>query len=836
MSLRLACGATLVSALLLATAVEAQTGALAGRVTDGEGYGVSGIEVAVEGTTAAGLTDANGDFLITLPPGLYEVILRQGSFSERVGDVEIRPHDTTRLRQTVAGDDDSPPGETTVRAASLQVIPLREAPVAMVVVSGSRLSNEGAHGQLPKLLEGNAGLSVAQGGISDLSLTGRSFNDNLARRLTLRVDGRDPSMLFLGGQEWPALALPVEDYAQAEVLLGPASALYGDAAGGTLALFTKPLRNGRRGSVRLGGGDDSSLIGDLSYTTPLGSDSHLRIGATHREGEGFAQSRDTGAEYSSLCSVPGMSDCLPQEAVALRDENEEATTASLRFDHDFDKGALIRLDGGISDLSNSLLLTDFGRMQVIDAQWVWGRASFDSVHWSLDYDYRQREADEQLGLSTGDNYVLDESAWRIGLRTSWQLSERLGLVAGARHIDESVGTTNVEDLTRRRSFHQPATRDGSLLWENVEESSDAVFGQIDLELGSNAGLLLGTRYDDSSYYEPRWSSRASLFVGVGDRSSLRFGFNQGFQAPTYAQRLLQVDVGPAANLAVLEPICAFNGYNCGFDFDLTVSTESEPDDPIADTRALALGNKDLKIQESQTLELGFRTRPSRRVSLDLGLHSGNHKDFISGLLPQLGTSLGRVNPAFGPYEVPSEIDPTDADEIRTGLADILGPQLPYLSTNIDRTPILAMWSYTNLGEVDTLGADLLLKVEFGDGWSGTLDYSYLDYDLQTSQPGLDDQLLSNVPENRAALSILYSASRWSGSVRYRWADDFRWSSGPFSGEVPSFETVDLFANVRVASHVSLGINVANALDEEHYQKFGGDILGRRALATLVVDW
>ena len=34
----------------------------------------------------------------------------------------------------------------------------------------------------------------------------------------------------------------------------------------------------------------------------------------------------------------------------------------------------------------------------------------------------------------------------------------------------------------------------------------------------------------------------------------------------------------------------------------------------------------------------------------------------------------------------------------------------------------------------------------------------------------------------------------------------------------------------------VGVNVANALDNSHFESFGGDLLARRALAYLVFTW
>jgi outer membrane cobalamin receptor len=54
--------------------------------------------------------------------------------------------------------------------------------------------------------------------------------------------------------------------------------------------------------------------------------------------------------------------------------------------------------------------------------------------------------------------------------------------------------------------------------------------------------------------------------------------------------------------------------------------------------------------------------------------------------------------------------------------------------------------------------------------------------------------------------------------------------------VPSYAVLDLQARFPLRERVTVGIDVANALDNDHYEVFGGDLLCRRALAHVTVDW
>ena len=103
-------------------------------------------------------------------------------------------------------------------------------------------------------------------------------------------------------------------------------------------------------------------------------------------------------------------------------------------------------------------------------------------------------------------------------------------------------------------------------------------------------------------------------------------------------------------------------------------------------------------------------------------------------------------------------------------------------------------------------------------------------------PGLDRLLLPNTPEYKLSAGLSYRGANWDAGVSGRWVDDFRWVVGPFQGDVESYVTVDVVANWDITPSWSLGLNVANALDDEHWESFGGDLLGRRALGTVTFHW
>ena len=112
----------------------------------------------------------------------------------------------------------------------------------------------------------------------------------------------------------------------------------------------------------------------------------------------------------------------------------------------------------------------------------------------------------------------------------------------------------------------------------------------------------------------------------------------------------------------------------------------------------------------------------------------------------------------------------------------------------------------------------------------TFDYSWFDFDKDVAA-GI---LTANAPRHSLSTMATFKRGPVRASVGYRWVDDFEWRSGVHVGPVPSYDVVDVSGYYDVNSKVRLGWNVSNLFDENHYQLFGGDLLRRRAVASISV--
>jgi outer membrane receptor protein involved in Fe transport len=818
--------------LLVAAAAAAQSGRLEGRLTRPDGGPLAGVRVTVVEAQRAVLTDAGGRFGFNLAPGTYQVELAAGDHSETAAGIAVTAAAVTRLDRTF--DWALSPAQSAVTAAGGRTELAAESVATLATVSPAEIDRRAASDLPPSLFLDTAGVYVAQSGLYSFELSARGFNRYQGRGVAVYVDGRDASLPFFGGQDWAVFPLPLAALAQAQVELGADAARYGaNATGGVLNLVTR--RAGDRPGLlaSFAGGDAATKAGDVSWGDHFGPWA-AQVNADLRQSGDDAVSRNGRAEYSTPCSAPGQTNCLPQESVALpRPDNDQDLGGSAKVDRVFADGGLLSAAGGYLRERGPVLTTDFGRIQVENAERKWGSLSYDAEHWDLHGSYNGRAAGNEIDLTTGQNLALDSRTYQGEGQTAWGfLGDRLRLRGGAWYQDEQTDSVD-KSGPFEPTLLLPDNQE-TLLFQRVRASSEAAFAQLEWDPAAHLQLVAGGRYDSSSLWSSQLSTRLGLGWALAPGQTLRLRYDRGFIAPTEEDLFLQHDVAAPVNLSSLENICTLQGVPCGF--DLHFQPGAGPGPGVAATRVLAAGNSNLEPEHVSSVEGGYTGVFGRHLFLSLDAYWTQHTDMITDLLPQLGTSLGRVNPAFGPYVPSPFLSQAAQAQLLSGLQSLLGPLFPYLTTNVDGTPVLVLSSETNYGTVDAWGADLGLRVYLAAGFTAGLNYSWFDSMPRHAAPDLAYLLSANTPRNKAGVSLAYSAGSLDAALDYRWVDRFLWVSGPFAGEVPAYGLVDLAAKYHLSRHLALGVDVANLLDKQHFETFGGDLLRRQALGSLTLEW
>ncbi|HEX8616364.1 MAG TPA: TonB-dependent receptor [Thermoanaerobaculia bacterium] len=795
---------------LLATTAFAANGRIAGRITRANGAGIGGVIVQVVELSKVELSDVNGDFRFDVPPGTYTVSFVAAEQAATENNVIVTSGGTTRIDKQV--DWNLSLAETiTVYSASRRTERIVEAPAAVSVATEQQIEAAAPSGQAPRIIESAPGVDFTQSGLYDFNFNARGFNSSLNRRILTLIDGRDPSVPFLGAQEWAALSFPIDEMASVELVRGPGSALYGpNAFSGVLNMTTKQPRNNPGGRLMLSGGDLNTRRGDVRHAGSLGNEWYYRAVGGYSQSDDFTRSRNQTVEYSVPCSPTKQIDCLPREPAPLGLEEVTVAFGGLRFDKHFADTNVLTLEGGYAQLEGPTFQTGIGRVQVTDVAHPWGRVNFSMPHWNFLGYYDGRIAERQIALSSGSGAVPgtpglweDSSNIHGELQTNWGIfRDRANLVLGVAYNNQEVDTADPN------GFH-------TLMPEAKSERQQAAFGQLEFDPIKNLKVLLAARWDDSTLHEAQFSPKGALVYSFAQNHSIRYGYNEAFQRPNYSELFLRAPAGAPVNLAA-----AAAG-----------NPQSAPLAPLltqlgfSSMRVLALGNENLEVEKVRSHELGYAGIFGGKVFLTFDVYQSHLSNFVTDLLPG-------VNPSFAQYQVPGSVPSPFVTPLTNFLKAALQSRYVGLTT-VDGAPALVV-SYANAGEVDTRGAEFAVNYYVTNNWLVDFNYAWFDFDVKQQRAG--DQLLPNAPEHKFNVGLGYRGSRFDARIGYRWVDDFRWAAGLFVGPVEGYSVVNAGANFRLTDTLGFGVDISNATDNEHYEAFGGDLLSRRALGFVNVNW
>jgi iron complex outermembrane receptor protein len=796
--------------LLLTTSAFAANGRIAGRITRANGAGIGGVIVQVVELSKVELSDVNGDFRFDVPPGTYTLSFVAADQAATENNVVVTSGGSTRVDKQV--DWNLSLAETiTVYSASRRTERIVEAPAAVTVATQEQIEAAAPSGQAPRIIESAPGVDFTQSGLYDFNFNARGFNSSLNRRILTLVDGRDPSVPFLGAQEWAALSFPIDEMESVELVRGPGSALYGaNAFSGVLNMTTKDPKTHQGGRALLTGGDLNTRRADVRHAGAVGNEWYYRVVGGYGVSDDYTRSRNVSVEYSVPCARAGQFDCLPREPAPLGLEEVTVAFGGLRMDKHFASSNVLTLEGGYAKLEGPTFQTGIGRVQVTDVAHPWGRVNYSMPHWNFLGYYDGRIAEQQIALSSGSGVIPgtpglweDSNNMHGEVQTNWGVfRDRANVVLGVAYNRQEVDTADPN------GFH-------TLMPEAKSERQQAAFGQFEFNPITNLKVLLAARWDDSTLHEAQFSPKGALVYTFAQNHSVRYGYNEAFQRPNYSELFLRAPAGAPANLAAAA----------------AANPQAAPLAPLltqlgfASMPILALGNNDLEVEKVRSHEIGYAGIFNGKLFVTVDVYESYLSNFVTDLLPG-------VNPAFAPYQVPGSVPAPFVAPLTGFLQAALQTRYAGLTT-INGAPALVL-SYANAGEVDTRGAEFAMNYYLTNNW--LLDFNYAWFDFDVKEKLTTDQLEPNAPEHKFNLGLGYRGSRFDARVGYRWVDEFRWAAGLFVGDVKKYYVLNASANYRVNDMFGVGVDLANVNDHEHYEAFGGDILGRRALGFVSVNW
>lgn len=771
----------------------AQSGTISGTVQHIDTKeGIPFANILLKGTTWGASSNENGEFTLTkIPAGKYTVVVSAVGHKNSEASVSVAVDQTTTISINLS-DENVQLNEILVYGASLRKERITEAPSAISVVEGKGLQRSASTGQLPKLLEGQPGVDLVQSGLYDFNLNTRGFNSSLNRRVLILLDGRDLGTAFLSSTEWNGMATPLEDLGRVEMVRGPGSALYGaNAYNGVLNITSIPPKGMLGTKITAGVGELSMYRADIRHAGQMDNFT-FRINAGGVSGRTFSKTRTTsltGNRKQDIYNAAtdgtfqnainnnqkfeyGGFSALNNEVAPLNDNPVNQFYLSGRVDHDYESGGTATVETGVTQVENEVIVTGIGRVQVQRARRPFGRIAYSGHGFNLNFWSQSRiNMAPEISLSTGLDLIQDANISQGELQYSHSfLENHLFLVGGVSHRLVSIDTKNTLMIGAR------------------EDNTSGIFGQAEFRFTPELKIVGAGRFDRSSLHESFFSPKAAVVFTPIANHTFRATYNKAFQSPNYSELYLSVD----------HP---FRGFASASGF--------------ASQGLVYRGNSKLKVEKIEGYEVGYNGVIGGALFLTADVYYNRLKDFIS----DLGSGFH-----------PSLISP--ANLTRTSY-----------HTGTDTSFSHSVWSYKNVGRVEEYGYDLSVNYYVTEEIIVDANYTYFQFEISTKD--LDGKELSEDEIIELRNQIQPNSPRWKGnagltyqskddydvSLKIKYVPSYYWAAGVFSGQIHAYALVSLSAGYVVNENLNLNFNVSNLLNRQHYEIFGGSILGRRGVMT-----
>ncbi|WP_404369697.1 TonB-dependent receptor domain-containing protein [Corallococcus coralloides] len=474
-----------------------------------------------------------------------------------------------------SGDQGLVPYEERVVTASRRAQSSLEAPNATTVITAEDIRLSGAT-TLPELLRRVPGADVMAMGVGSANVSLRGFNQRLANKVLVLVDGRTEYQDFLGLTVWAGLPIGLEEIDRIEVIRGPGSALYGaNAMLGVINIITQAPGTGRRARFGAMAGGGNTVQGSFVSHGQNGG-LRYRASAAYRQEDKWSRDYESGRPDFAL------------QGPADPDLGQRGARANLSTVYTFQEGQAIGVSGGVHRYLTEIYPLGLLRNYYIDGLGAYAKADVElgAVKLKAFWNHLSGDAGPQyeaigqrsLGIQVASNVFNGEALYARGFELAGEHQVNIGVEGRLKR----VAFTYLDDL--REEFHAAAFVQDD--WRIVQPLRLIVSYRVDrhplLDKG-NPGIA----------QSPRLSAVFQPIEGHAFRASVATAFRE----PTFLESYTRLPV----------PVPGVNGVSL-----------------------LTTGNRTLRPERLNALELGWRGEsPRLGLDWDVALYQNTVKDLIA---------------------------------------------------------------------------------------------------------------------------------------------------------------------------------------------------------------
>ncbi|MGH8692302.1 MAG: TonB-dependent receptor plug domain-containing protein, partial [Burkholderiales bacterium] len=370
---------------------------------------------------------------------------------------------------------------------------LADAPASVFVITGDDIRRSGVT-SLPEALRLAPNLQVARVDARQYAISARGFNNTIANKLLVLIDGRTVYTPLFSGVFWDAQDVFLEDVERIEVISGPGATLWGaNAVNGIINVITRRASE-TPGILAFGGtGNRESGVG-ARYGTRLAANGSFRIygKAFDRENTVRANGTDVAdgwdnaqagfrADWGTAASgftVQGDAYHATIDQTAPGDIRLSGGNLLARWARQFSSANRLQVQGYLDHADREIPGTFSERLNTFDLELhhAWQAIAGHLLTWGGGY----RRSRDRVGNSAALAFLPAErnlSWWNLFAQDEIELRRNLRFTAGAKF--EHNPYTGYEFLPSARLAWKPDER--RMVWSAVSRAVRAP-SRIDREL------------------------------------------------------------------------------------------------------------------------------------------------------------------------------------------------------------------------------------------------------------------------------------------------------------------------------------------------------------------
>ncbi|MBS1211668.1 MAG: ligand-gated TonB-dependent outer rane channel [Proteobacteria bacterium] len=481
-----------------------------------------------------------------------------------------------------------------VSSVSKQARHVSDSPAAVFVLTQEDIRRSGA-ASIPEALRMVPGLQVSRVDRNKWAISARGFNDTVANKLLVLMDGRSVYTPVFSGVWWDTVDTMLEDIERIEVIRGPGASLWGaNAVNGVINIITKSAKDtqGALLSTSMGTIDNGAV--SLRYGGRLGEATDYRVYGKYFDRDAYKdqERRDAGDDWRSgrggfrLDSRLTPNDSLTVQGDLFRGDNGGAPIADYSLSPPY-----VREVPGDNRVNGANLLSRWTRRLDDDS----------SLALQLYYDRNERHSP-----AVGARFVVDIAD--LDFQHEFNIGDRNRIVWGAGYRFLHHHTTN--------------TFTTSLIPDERSDHLFSVFLQDEIKLiPDRLRLTLGSKLEHRNAVGFQVQPTGRLLWTPDRKNSLWTSVSRAVRMPSWVEQDLLY------NFQVMPP---------------------NPPDSTQPTVLSLVGNHQFHSESVLAYELGYRSEIDKSLSLDLALY---YNDYHS--LESIEPLSCQANPGLAYVDCPS---------------------------------------------------------------------------------------------------------------------------------------------------------------------------------------